>query len=640
MLQSIRDRAQGWIAWFIVILISVPFALWGIQEYLGVGSEPVIAKVNDTEITERQFESRYRDYRAQLRQRLGDAYRPDLFDENMLRQETLEAMVRDELVVQKADDLGMKAGDALVRAEIARIPVFQVDGRFSMTAYERTLRSQGLSPQGFEQRMYRGLVSDQLQNAVSGTAWVTDAELAESVRLRRQQRSFAYLTIAASAHMPEEPPSDAEIQEYYETHTQDFIAPEQVKVDYIELDRAAISETLEADEAELLAYYEQHKGSYITPERRRASHILFLAEEGANPAQLEEARNQAQAVRERALAGEDFGELAKELSQDPGSAEQGGDLGFFGRDVMDPAFEEASFTLEEGAISEPVRSAFGFHIIKVTGIQPEGGKSFEEARREVEEAHLRAEAERVYYEYAEQLADLAYEDPTTLLPAADALGIEIEHSDWIPRQGGMGLFRNPKLTAAAFSDDVLYQGNNSELVEITPEHSVVLRVVEHKEAATKPLEEVRDQIIASLKQQQASAKAKQSGEAQLAKLNASGAKLEEIAEELELELVTKELVERNSAGGREVANAVFRMAAPEAGQTLYQGLATANGDYLLIGLSQVKDGDISQLSDNEKEQLRRALAGSMGRAEYEHILVNLRSDAKVELRLKSTQDDL
>lgn len=638
MLQSIRDRAQGWIAWLIVILISIPFALWGIQEYLGVGSEPVVAKVNNTEITERAFEGRYRDYRAQLRQRLGDAYRPDLFDETMLRQETLESMVRDELVVQKADELGMKAGDALVRAEIARIPVFQVNGRFSMEAYERTLRSQGLSPQGFEERMYRGLISDQLENAISGTAWVTDQELAESLRLRGQQRSFAYLTIPASAHIPEDPPSDEAIQAYYDEHTQDFIAPEQVKVGYIELDRAAIADTLEADETTLRAYYEQHKQNYTTPERRRASHILFLAEEGADEAQIEDALKQAQAARERILTGEDFGEVAKALSQDPGSAQQGGDLGFFGRDVMDPAFEGAAFALEEGAVSEPVRSVFGYHIIQVTGIQPAGGKSFEEARPEVEEAHLRAEAERVYYDYAERLADLAYEEPTTLLPAADALGIEIQHSDWIPRQGASGLFRNPKLTAAAFSDDVLYQGNNSELVEITPEHSVVLRVLEHKEASTRPLEEVRDQIIATLRQQQAAAKAKERGETQLASLNEGGTTLAEIAESLELELTNKDLVERNAAGGREIANAVFRMAAPAGDESRYQGLASANGDYLLIALSEVKDGDISQLDDNEKEQLKRSLAASMGRAEYQHMLDNLRSEAKVEIRLKASQD--
>ena len=273
---------------------------------------------------------------------------------------------------------------------------------------------------------------------------------------------------------------------YYETNQQLFMAPERVKVEYIELDIANISATLKADEASLLGYYEQHKNEYVTAERRRASHILFALSEGP-AAEADALQTGIESALERIRSGEEFAKVAKELSQDPGSAESGGDLGYFDKGIMDQAFEDAAFALSVGEVSEPVKSSFGYHIIKLTAVQEESGKSYDQVKDQIKAAYLKSEAEKLFYEYAERLSDLAYEDPDSLQPAADALGIETKISDWIERSGGSGLFASTKVTGAAFSDDVLLERHNSEAIEIGAEHILVLRVVEHEESSVRPV---------------------------------------------------------------------------------------------------------------------------------------------------------
>lgn len=442
MLQDIRERAQGWVAWFIVILISVPFALWGINSYLGGGSAPVVATVNGVDITDQVFENRYRQYRQRLRQQLGDSYRPELIDETILRREFMDAMIENQLILQEASDLGLSAGDSLVRSFIQSVPAFQVGGQFNNDAYERSLRSRGMSPAAFEEEVRTSLVSEQLAKGINGSEIATPGELKELVRIRMQRRWLKYVMIPAGNYVDGIEVPAADIRAYYEEHQPLFMAPERVKVEYLELDINKISTTLDAEESALLGFYEQHKSDYRVPEQRRASHILITVDEGAQPEVVSQAREQAEQVLKRIRSGEDFAEVAKELSQDPGSAELGGDLGFFDRDVMDPVFEEAAFGLQLDEVSEPVRSAFGFHIIKLTDIRAESGKTYDEVRDEIRSAYLRGEAERRFYEYAERLNDLAYEDPNSLQPAAEALGLETKFSDWLTRSGGERLVRN------------------------------------------------------------------------------------------------------------------------------------------------------------------------------------------------------
>lgn len=629
MLQEIRERAQGWIAWFIVILISVPFALWGISSYLDGGSTLVVASVNGQEITEREFENGYRQFRQRVRDQLGSNYRPELMDDARLREEFLQSMIRDRLVLQASSEMGFSAGDTLVRSYINSIPAFSAGGTFNSEVYERILRNQGLSPVGFEAQVRQSLMTEQLSRSVSATEFATDAELRDMVRLRLQRRGLDYLVIPAAEFKDSVVVSEAEVQSYYETNQQLYMAPERVKLEYIELDVDNLSATLKADEASLLGYYEQHKSEYVTPERRRASHILFTLGEGSTAEA--DALNQASDALERIRSGEEFAKVAKELSQDPGSSETGGDLGFFEKGIMDKSFEDVAFALSVDEVSEPVKSSFGYHIIKLTAVQRESGKSYEQVKDQIKSAYLKGEAEKLFYEYAERLSDLTYEDPDSLQPAAEALGIAIKSSDWIERSGGSGPFASAKVIGSAFSDDVLLERHNSEAIEIGAEHIIVLRVVEHEEPSLRPLDKVKDEIVSHLKSKGAAELARKRGQEILAALTGGGASLESLAKDSGLKISSVNSVDRdNGEIPAAVVTSLFRLPKPAENARSYGEAVLENGDFAVLALNHVADG-----GDNDADEiggtvaLKSALERSRGQTYYQHLIQNLEENAKI-----------
>ncbi|WP_428603256.1 SurA N-terminal domain-containing protein [Sedimenticola sp.] len=636
MLQSIRERAQGVIAWFIVILISVPFALFGINSYLGGGSEPVAATVNGQEITQREFEEGYRDFRTNLRQRLGDNYRPELIDEAKLRQEVLQLMIRNNLLMQKSEEMGLQVGDDLVRQVIGSLPGFQVDGRFNQDAYESGVRVQGLTPAGFEQQIRRGLISSQLSKAVTGSEFATQSELNRLVALRLQRRDFEYLTLPAANFLSGVEVSDDEVATYYAAHQNDFMAPERVKIRYLDLDVAGIAKTLTADDEALRAYYNENQSHYKSTEQRRASHILIPVEEGSDDAAVAKAKAEAEAILKRVRGGEDFAAVAKAESKDPGSVEEGGDLGFFETGVMEPAFDAVVFKLQPGEISDLVRTPFGFHIIRLTKIL---GKSFEDVRNEVQKDYLKAEAERIFYEYAERLGNIAYEEPDSLQPAADALGIEPKESDWFSRDGGQGVLGAPKVIAAAFSEDVLVSGHNSEAIELTPEHILVLRVVDHEEASIRSLDQVKQAIQDKLRVESAIKKAKQEGSELVSKLT-KGATLAEIATEKGVKVEARKVISRDAQDvPADLVKQLFLMARPEGDAPVYGQLAMVSGDLALIALHTVTDGTLADANElGGDAALKNALIQSRGKSYFQHLQGNLRTTADVVIEKESTDN--
>ncbi|MCW8907523.1 MAG: SurA N-terminal domain-containing protein [Sedimenticola sp.] len=639
MLQSIRERAQGVVAWFIVILISIPFALFGINSYLGGGSETVAATVNGQEITQSEFEKGYRDFRQSLRQRLGENYRPEMIDEAKLRQEVLQLMIRNNLLTQKSEAMGLRVADELVRQVIASIPSFQAGGSFNQDAYERGVRLQGLTPAGFEEQMRRGMVSEQLSKAVTVSEFTTASELESLVRLRMQQRTFSHLVIPAARLLEGiEVPEQAIVAEY-EANPDRFMAPERVKIEYLDLDLNGIAASLQADEETLRAYYNEHEDQYKTREQRRASHILIPVDEGSPEADVEQARAQIEDALQRVRSGEPFAGVAKELSQDPGSAEEGGDLGFFESGIMDPAFEEAVFGLAVGEISEPVRTPFGFHIIKLTEVREPAGKSFQEAREDVQEAYLRGEAGRLFYEYAEQLANITYEEPGSLQPAAEALGLEVKTSGWITREGGEGILAAPKVVGAAFSEDVMIAGNNSEAIELDPEHVMVLRVVDHEERTIKSLDAVREPIRDRLRVERAMEKAQQRGEELVTRLE-EGLALDALAGELGLEVVPEKQVGRDEREyPADLIEHLFTMPRPVDDGKNYSFLALASGDLAIVSLSEVVDGTMADANEVGGEAaLKDAMHRSRGKSYFQHLQANLYSQAEIEIPAESASE--
>ncbi len=629
MLQQIRERATGWIAWFIVILISVPFALWGISSYFDGGSAQIVASVNGQEITERDFENGYRQFRQRVRDELGSNYRPDLIDDTVLREEFLQSMIREQLVLQATSDIGLSAGDALVRSYINSIPAFSAGGTFNKDVYERALRNQGKSPTGFEAQVRQLLMNEQLSRSVSGTEFATDAELRDLVRLRTQRRGLEYVVVPAAGYEDSVEVSEADIQSYYNSKQPLFMAPERVKVEYIELDVDNVSATLTADEASLLGFYEQQKSEYVTPERRRASHILITLDEG--PAAEADALKRASSALVRVRSGEDFAEVATALSQDPGSAAAGGDLDYFDKGIMDKAFEDVAFALSLGEVSEPVKSAFGYHIIKLTAIQEERGKSYEQVKEQIKTAFLKNEAEKLFYEYAERLSDLAYEDPDSLQPAAEALGINTKKSDWVEREGGSGLFASTKVVGAAFSDDVLLEQHNSEAIEIEAEHIVVLRIIEHEESSVRPLAEVNDEILDRLKSIAAAELARSRGREMLDALS-NGQSLDSLAAGAGLKVISVKAVDRSSSElPTGVVASLFRLPKPTGeGAESYGDTQLDNGDFVVLVLNSVAYGSEKDADEiGGTAALKSALERSRGQTYYQHLIQNLQDSAKI-----------
>ena len=626
MLMTIRDKAQGWIAWAIVILISIPFALWGIQEYLGVGSEPLIAKVNDREITEREVETAAFKLRNNLREQLGAQYNADLFPEAMLRKQVLEGMIEDTLIMQATDRLGLRAGDTMVRQTILTVPAFQVNGQFDNEVYKRAVQLQGLTEKGFEERIRNSLVSTQLRLAIEGSSGVPKNFVEDADQLSRQQRQFSYVLITADQVDPPAEPTDADIETYYSNNHSQFMSEEKVKLEYLLLNHDAISSTLDVTEDNLLAYYEQHKNEFVVADKKRISHILFELDSEADAETVKAVTEKAEEVYLRAEQGEDFAGLAGEVSQDIASAEQGGDLGYLEPGLFDTDFENAASALSLDEVSKPVRTRFGLHIIKVTSVQKGNDADFDSVRDQVKEKFLRSESEQVFYDFAERLGNLSYESPDSLEPAAQELGLEIQKTDWVPRSGGEGILASPKVTGAAFSEEALTQGYNSEPIELSPSEIIVLRVVEHHAAAVKTLEDVKAEIVEVLKKEAASGAVEAKANDLLAQLK-SGTSLQTLADTNALTLENVDYASRkNPELPAALLDKVFAMPKPANGESEFAKSFMSSDEIALIALNDVKQGE----KQDDNSMLMNMLSQQQGSEEFQRYIDSLRQEAKIE----------
>ncbi len=284
MLLAIREKAQGWFAWLIVGFITIPFALWGIQSYLGVSSDPVAVSVEGSDISQRDVEQQVRRFRDRLRNQLGKAYRPELFDDAVLRKQVLEQMINDKVLTETADDWNMKVSDDFVRQYIQSIPYFQSNGKFNVQAYNIAVRNQGMTQRGFEDSVRSDIVMAQMRNGIIASVLVTDFEINENVRLKDQEREVAYAIISGSKLAADYQPSEDELKRYYDSHPQNFMVPERVKIEYILLSPDVVGKAVDVSEEKLKAYYEQHKDDFQAPEERKVRDILIQTTEKAEEA--------------------------------------------------------------------------------------------------------------------------------------------------------------------------------------------------------------------------------------------------------------------------------------------------------------------------------------------------------------------
>ncbi|HHM05919.1 MAG TPA: peptidylprolyl isomerase [Gammaproteobacteria bacterium] len=631
MLEFIRERAQGFLAWVIVIGLILSFALWGIGEYLSPDSEVYVATVNGEQITSQEFQSAYQQQRSRLQNMLGENFNPALFDSEQMKNDVLEQMIERRLLLQLVTEQGLRVSDQQVAAAVRAIPQLQNEGRFDAQRYRRLLAAQGISVEQFETGVRGDLVLTQLRRGVMDSALVAEAEVDTFLRLREQKRDLGFMLIPYDRFVDGIELSDAELQSYYQEHKDQFEQPEQVRIAYLELSVAGLAEHVSVSEEEVRAEYQQRLKEFTVPEQRRARHLLVQVASDAAADEVDAARQKAAALLARVQAGESFGDLAREYSDDPGSASKGGDLGYFGRGIMDKSFEEAVFGLQPGQLApEPVRSAFGYHIIKLEDVRGGDTQPFAAVRERLAAELKRQQAEQIFFDQLEQLSNLSFENPDNLTVAAEALGLEVQTSPWFSRDKGSALAENPLVREAAFSEDVLAGGNNSEPLELAPDRVVVLRVSEHRPRTTPPLDEVREQVRARLSESKAAAAAKVLGETLLGKLRA-GASPEAVAGEQDLVWEHPGLVGRNESGyDSEVLQAAFRASRPEGETPVWQGQALASGDYAVLAVFEVQDGNAAMTQGALRKSISAALLQERGRSEFNAYLDALKAGADIK----------
>jgi peptidyl-prolyl cis-trans isomerase D len=624
MLQAIRDRAHGIFAWIMLIAIGVPFALWGIQNYLDTGKEQPAAVVGGHEIFDREVSRAYEQTLANL---VGVAD----YDEKQLKHEALERLIREEIIAQNAEDKALAISDADVRGFIQTLPYFQTDGKFDKEKYKVMLSSQGMSPNQFAAQIRRALLMEQYQRSILDSAFVTKDQIETLLRLKNQEREIEYATVPLKPSARNF--SDGEIEAYYREHLPDFSNPEKVSIEYVAVSLDDIAKTVEVTEQDLRNLYEEQKANFGTPERRKISHILIPVE-----AQTEEADKAALAkigaIRERLAKGEDFAKVAKETSGDPVSAKQGGDLGFMNKDAMEENFAKAALTLKQGELSEPVKTSFGYHLIKVTEFIPAQIKPFDEVKDELRKTFQHNTAENKFYDLGQTLTEQAYEHPDSLESAAKALNLKVEQTGLFTREAGEGLAAEPAVRTAAFSEEVL-NGRNSDPIELGNEKAVVLRVKEHQPASDKPLAEVKEAIVAKLHNEDARKETSKQVQ-ELIKQVREGQSLAEAAKAMNLTVAKPPALRRNEEKlPPALVSAVFKTPRSADGKPVPASVELENGDQIVFGVLAVKDGVPASADAKEQESAREFLSKTEGQREFASFVARLREIADVQVKPES-----
>ena len=639
MLQSIRDRAQGIIVWTIVGLIIITFALFGLSSYLSGTAKAVVATVNGVEISETELLREYQNAQQRLQQMLGANYRADLFNEQIMKEQVLEGLIQRELINQQLDAENYHVAPQQVVATLQQMPAFQdTNGGFSAENYRRVLSLQGIPAELFEMQLARDIANEHLRNGIVRSTFVTEAEGQRYQSLQEQQRKIGYLRIPQQRYLEKITVSDAEISAFYEQYADEFRTPEEVSVDYIELNLADLAKQFEIGDAELRDYYEQHQENYVSQqEQRKVRHILVKVDADVND---EAARKKIESLATRVQNGEDFAAIAKAESQDPGSAAQGGDLGFISLGIMDKAFEQAAFQLAQNQLSQPIRTRFGYHLIEVTDIKPVELTPFDEAKVLIRKDLQTQQAEQRFYEEVDKLNNLSYEIPDSLIPVAEQLGLQVKQSPLFTASGGEGLFSNDRIVSAAFSEEVLQQNRNSELLEISDTHVVVLHLREHKAASQRPLDEVRELIAGRLKQQQAREMADQDAQTALARFAAAEAP-EQVAAAYQQKWQDAGFIKRQASEtdklNDQIREAAFSLPRPKDNQPELTNLILPGGDAVVVALYTVQDGEPA--TDAQALQaIGQQLANISGQIEYSAFLAYLQSQADITRNLKPSEE--
>ncbi|MGZ0716366.1 SurA N-terminal domain-containing protein [Pseudomonas palleroniana] len=622
MLQNIRDNSQGWIAKTIIGIIVALMAFTGIEAIFqaSTNNKQDVAKVNGEEITQTELSQAVDMQRRQLMQQLGKDFDASLLDEKLLRDAALKGLIDRKLLLQGAANSKFGFSEAALDQVILQTPEFQVDGKFNPERFDQVIRQLGYSRMQFRQMLTQEMLIGQVRAGIAGSGFVTDAEVLAFARLEKQTRDFATVNIKADPAAVKL--TDDEVKAYYDQHAKEFMTPDQVVIDYLELKKSSFFDQVTVKDDELQAAYQKETANLA--EQRRAAHILIEVNDKATDAQ---AKAKLEEIQARLAKGEKFEALAKEFSQDPGSANNGGDLGFAGPGVYDPAFETALYALNKDQVSAPVRTAFGWHLIKLLGVEAPQVPSFASLKDKLTRELKTQQVEQRFVEATKQLEDAAFEASDLAQPASD-LKLTVHTSAPFGREGGEGIAANRAVVTAAFSPEVLDEGANSTAIELDPETVIVLRAKEHLKPAQLPLERVSAAIRTQMTKERASAAAKAHADEVIASLRDGKTPLDQPVDGQAWKVT--EAANRNAeAVDPAVLQALFRMPKPASkDKPTFTTVTLADGGLVIVRLNGVNEA--AAPSDDEKAQYRRFLASRIGQQDFAAYRKQLETQADIK----------
>ncbi|WP_236195884.1 SurA N-terminal domain-containing protein [Pseudomonas glycinae] len=621
MLQNIRDNSQGWIAKTIIGVIVALMALTGFDAiFQATTHKNEAAKVNGEEISQNELSQAVDMQRRQLMQQLGKDFDASLLDEKMLRESALKGLIDRKLLLQGAEQSKFAFSEAALDQVILQTPEFQVDGKFSSDRFDQVIRQLGYSRMQFRQMLAQEMLIGQLRAGVAGSGFVTDAQVLAFARLEKQTRDFATLNIKADPSAVKL--TDDEVKAYYDEHAKEFMTPDQVVIDYLELKKSSFFDQVAVKDEDLQAAYQKEIANLS--EQRRAAHILIEVNDKTTEAQ---AKAKIEEVQARLAKGEKFEALAKEFSQDPGSANNGGDLGYAGPGVYDPAFEKALYSLNKDQVSEPVRTDFGFHLIKLLGVEAPEVPTLASLKDKLTRELKTQQVEQRFVEATKQLEDSSFEASDLAQPAQD-LKLTVHTSKPFGREGGEGVAANRAVVTAAFSTEVLEEGANSTAIELDPETVIVLRAKEHLKPAQLPLESVATAIRAQLTKEHASAAAKTKAEQLIASLRDGKTPLDKAVDGQSWK-VTEAANRAQEGVDPAVLQALFRMPKPVAkDKPTFTSVTLADGSLTIVRLNGVNEA--AAPTDEEKAQYRRFLASRVGQQDFAAYRKQLEAEADIK----------
>lgn len=621
MLQTFRDNLKGTVAFILIGLIIIVFALTGVDALFTAQSHTgQAASINGDDISENELRRNIYVRKQQLLQRFQGQIPASMLTDEQLRQPVLDDLVARTVLAQHARSQGMAVATTAIDSLITATPQFQQDGKFSPQTFTQLLQTMGYSPLSYRTELETDIILNQLAAGVIQSAFITDQELDALVSLTHQERDYDYLRLPLSRELESVEVSDEEVTTYYQENQSQYMSREYAIVDYIDLDVDKLVGNFQVTEEEIRQQYEQEMAAFTAKEQRRAAHIML---EGSVDSQKQTIAD----ILSKLAAGESFEALAEQYSADPGSKNTGGDLGFSDGTVFPEAFESALAGLKVGEVSAPVVTDAGIHLIKLLEVAAQDQPTFEQERERLSKAIARAQAENRFVEVMQSLADLTY-NADNLSAAAEELGVEITTSAPITRNGDDGLFSDNRVLSAVFSDEVLNSGHNSEVIELSESHVVVLRVNKHMPVRQQTLDEVREQVVADVKRQRGM-NALSARATSFSEMLRTGETIESLATKHSLEWQTQPDGKRfGTTADREVVDFVYTLQGAAAAPVIAQH-QLENGDYILVNLRAVRSGTIADSA--ERQQLRARLAQQQGTLAYQNYQELLKSAAEVEI---------